>query len=134
MESVIESLKDEKYENTPISELYAVFRTSVKQEPLDFPSPPLPLSTECTASVEIKPDELETLAVLEHVEPSDALLAESEVETKKELKSGDEPASDKLYVSLKNISYSIISTYRNVLSSIYYLISATSLLLSLLTI
>ncbi|KAL5962944.1 Remodeling and spacing factor 1 [Taenia solium] len=58
LETVIDDLKDEKYEQTPISELYSIFRVSAKQEPtelINFPSPPtLP---DIVAPREVKVDE-----------------------------------------------------------------------------
>ncbi|VDM16074.1 unnamed protein product [Hydatigera taeniaeformis] len=72
LETVIDDLKDEKYEQTPISELYSIFRVSAKQEPPDlinFPSPPtLP---DIVAPKDAKLDDTNAHVKSEVVEPQE---------------------------------------------------------------
>ncbi|CDS43129.1 remodeling and spacing factor 1 [Echinococcus multilocularis] len=83
LETVIEDLKDEKYEKTPISELYSVFRIASKQEPtgpINFPSPPtLP---DIVAPREVKLDESDVYVKPETAELPDGKPEETEEEEK----------------------------------------------------
>ncbi|KAL5109010.1 Remodeling and spacing factor 1 [Taenia crassiceps] len=88
LETVIEDLKDDKYEQTPISELYSIFRVSAKQEPTDlinFPSPPtLP---DIVAPREVKLDESDNNVESGAVELPERKLEENEGE-EREVKAG----------------------------------------------
>lgn len=94
---MIDDLKDEKYEQTPISELYSVFRVSAKQEPtelINFPSPPtLP---DIVTPREVKLDEPDVHVKLEAAELPERKSEETGGE-EKEVK--EETVAEKWYVA-----------------------------------